>query len=91
MGSKEQWDNAEAMMREALELFGRPWKINKGDGAFYGPKVWLGCGGVVQDAVGVKKRAHCFSLAPCVSSRSPDRHQGVRRAGAASPVCDGAA
>ncbi len=39
MGSKELWDGAESMMKEALDLFGKPWKINKGDGAFYGPKV----------------------------------------------------
>ena len=39
MGSKELWDNAEQMMKDALDMFGRPWKINPGDGAFYGPKV----------------------------------------------------
>lgn len=39
LGSKELWDQAEAMMKDALETFGRPWKINAGDGAFYGPKV----------------------------------------------------
>lgn len=39
LGSKELWDNAEGLMKEALERFGKPWRINKGDGAFYGPKI----------------------------------------------------
>ncbi|KAL3701016.1 hypothetical protein R1sor_019038 [Riccia sorocarpa] len=26
-------------LREALEAFGKPWKFNHGDGAFYGPKI----------------------------------------------------
>ena len=25
----------------ALDKFGQPWKLNPGDGAFYGPKVFL--------------------------------------------------
>jgi threonyl-tRNA synthetase len=39
LGSKELWDAAEGMMKEALDRFGEPWRINAGDGAFYGPKV----------------------------------------------------
>jgi len=39
LGSRELWDQAEGMMKDALEEFGKPWKINPGDGAFYGPKI----------------------------------------------------
>ncbi len=39
MGEKETWDKAEASLKEALDRFGKPYKINPGDGAFYGPKI----------------------------------------------------
>jgi len=39
LGSKEQWDKAEAQLTEALNKYGKPWTINPKDGAFYGPKI----------------------------------------------------
>lgn len=39
LGALEQWDNAEAALTEALNKSDRPWSLNKGDGAFYGPKI----------------------------------------------------
>ena len=39
MGSQEQWDKAEAALREALDRQGREYQVNPGDGAFYGPKI----------------------------------------------------
>ncbi|KAJ9298842.1 hypothetical protein DTO271G3_3084 [Paecilomyces variotii] len=39
IGSLELWDSAEAQLREALDDTGRPWEMNEGDGAFYGPKI----------------------------------------------------
>ena len=39
LGSVEQWDAAEAALKSALEKNGRPYEINEGDGAFYGPKI----------------------------------------------------
>ncbi len=39
MGSIEDWDKATNALREALEEKGLPYKINEGDGAFYGPKI----------------------------------------------------
>jgi len=33
------WDQAEAALTEALNKFGKPWTLNEGDGAFYGPKI----------------------------------------------------
>ncbi len=39
MGSKEEWDHAEASLAAALDEMEIPYKINEGDGAFYGPKI----------------------------------------------------
>jgi threonyl-tRNA synthetase len=39
MGEAEQWEAAEAALKEALESSGTPYRINEGDGAFYGPKI----------------------------------------------------
>jgi threonyl-tRNA synthetase len=33
------WDRAEAALGAALDAFGKPWALNPGDGAFYGPKI----------------------------------------------------
>ena len=48
MGSVEVWDKAEHDLQEALKATGREFKINPGDGAFYGPKIDLH----VKDALG---------------------------------------
>lgn len=39
MGSDEIWDLATNALREALEERGINYKVNEGDGAFYGPKI----------------------------------------------------
>ncbi len=39
MGSDEIWEMATNALREALEAKGMPYKVNEGDGAFYGPKI----------------------------------------------------
>lgn len=39
LGGEDLWDKAEAALEDALNRFGRPWTINPGDGAFYGPKI----------------------------------------------------
>ena len=39
MGSDEEWQTAIDALKEALEDKGLPYKINEGDGAFYGPKI----------------------------------------------------
>lgn len=39
LGDMETWDMAEAALKKSLEAFGHPWKLNPGDGAFYGPKI----------------------------------------------------
>jgi threonyl-tRNA synthetase len=42
------WDRAEAALMAALKASGRPWTLNKGEGAFYGPKLEY----VLRDAIG---------------------------------------
>jgi len=39
MGSLEMWEKAESALEEALRESGVPYKVNPGDGAFYGPKI----------------------------------------------------
>jgi threonyl-tRNA synthetase len=41
IGDDALWDRAEAELTRALESRGLPFKINPGDGAFYGPKIDL--------------------------------------------------
>ena len=39
MGSDDVWEVATAALKQALDERGMPYKINPGDGAFYGPKI----------------------------------------------------
>ena len=39
LGEIALWDKAEKALEEALNKFGKPWKLNPRDGAFYGPKI----------------------------------------------------
>ncbi|MHB9145021.1 MAG: threonine--tRNA ligase [Symbiobacteriia bacterium] len=39
MGDLEVWQKAEAQLEAALKQAGRPYELNPGDGAFYGPKL----------------------------------------------------
>ena len=39
IGSDADWDQATAALLSALKDSGRPFEINEGDGAFYGPKI----------------------------------------------------
>ncbi len=38
-GTDEEWETAEAMLKEALESLNLPYKVSPGDAAFYGPKI----------------------------------------------------
>ena len=51
LGDDEVWERAEKGLIEALNKFGKPWKENPGDGAFYGPKIDI----ILFDAL---KRSH---------------------------------
>jgi len=48
IGDDAVWDKAEAALMAALESSKRPWTLNKGEGAFYGPKLEY----VLRDAIG---------------------------------------
>ena len=48
IGEDTVWDKAEAALMAALKASGRPWTLNKGEGAFYGPKLEY----VLRDAIG---------------------------------------
>jgi threonyl-tRNA synthetase len=39
LGSDEMWETATQALREALEEIGMPYRVNEGEGAFYGPKI----------------------------------------------------
>lgn len=39
VGSDEIWDEAERALETALNINGKPWDLQPGEGAFYGPKV----------------------------------------------------
>lgn len=48
VGKIENWDIAEAGLKEAMDKRGMKYEINEGDGAFYGPKIDF----KVKDAIG---------------------------------------
>ncbi|KAI4314297.1 hypothetical protein L6164_027220 [Bauhinia variegata] len=56
LGDLETWEKAENALKEALDEFGKPWQINEGDGAFYGPKIDI----TVSDAM--KRKFQCATL-----------------------------
>ncbi|WP_107951623.1 threonine--tRNA ligase [Lysinibacillus parviboronicapiens] len=51
MGDIKLWDQAEAALENVLHHLGYPFNVNKGDGAFYGPKIDIH----IKDAI---KRSH---------------------------------
>jgi threonyl-tRNA synthetase len=56
IGSRVLWDNAECSLAKALNQAGVGWKLNKGDGAFYGPKIDI----LIEDAAG--KSIQCATI-----------------------------
>ncbi|XP_036909654.1 threonine--tRNA ligase 2, cytoplasmic isoform X2 [Sturnira hondurensis] len=48
LGEMALWDEAEKQLQKSLMDFGKPWKVNPGDGAFYGPKIDI----KIKDAIG---------------------------------------
>ena len=48
IGSAEDWESATKALMEALDDENIPYKINEGDGAFYGPKIDV----ILKDAIG---------------------------------------
>lgn len=50
IGSDEDWERAERILKEVLDSSNIPYEINEGDGAFYGPKIDV----KLKDAIGRK-------------------------------------
>uniref|UniRef100_A0A4W5NBG7 threonine--tRNA ligase n=1 Tax=Hucho hucho TaxID=62062 RepID=A0A4W5NBG7_9TELE len=48
LGDIAVWNQAEKQLENSLNEFGEPWKLNPGDGAFYGPKIDI----KIKDAIG---------------------------------------
>ncbi|KAG7301259.1 Threonine--tRNA ligase 1-cytoplasmic [Plutella xylostella] len=47
LGDLETWEHAEKALADSLNKFGKPWQVNPGDGAFYGPKIDI----IIKDAL----------------------------------------
>jgi threonyl-tRNA synthetase len=58
MGEPALWDRAEAAIRGVLEGTGRPFEVDEGGGAFYGPKIDL----KIRDALGREWQCGTFQL-----------------------------
>ncbi|KAK4263264.1 hypothetical protein QN277_028701 [Acacia crassicarpa] len=65
LGDLSTWEKAETALKEALDEFGKPWQINEGDGAFYGPKIDIS----VSDAL--NRKFQCATLQ--LDFQLPDR------------------
>ena len=58
MGEPALWDMAETAIRQSLEATGRPFEVDEGGGAFYGPKIDL----KIRDALGREWQCGTFQL-----------------------------
>ena len=58
MGEPAVWERAEAALRAVLEKTGRPFEVDEGGGAFYGPKIDL----KIKDALGREWQCSTFQL-----------------------------
>lgn len=58
IGDISVWDRAEASLKQALDQCGKPWSLNEGDGAFYGPKIDIR----LVDAMGRKHQTATIQL-----------------------------
>ena len=58
VGSDKTWDKAEQALESALKNLGYPYKLDEGDGAFYGPKLDF----VLTDAIGRAWQCGTFQL-----------------------------
>ena len=58
VGSDELWDKAEKALREPMEKIGIEMEVNKGEGAFYGPKLEF----TLRDAIGREWQCGTFQV-----------------------------
>src|SRR5215204_3367184 len=73
LGEIATWDHAEAELKGALERAGQAYRVDEGDGAFYGPKIDFD----ITDAIGRKWQCATIQL----DYQMPDRF-GLRYIGA---------
>ncbi|KAI0847132.1 hypothetical protein F5Y00DRAFT_254236 [Daldinia vernicosa] len=58
IGTAEEWESAENALKRALDASGQEWTVNKGDGAFYGPKIDI----VLRDSDGKEHQTATIQL-----------------------------
>ena len=58
VGSDETWDKSEKALEDAIKNLGYPYRVDEGDGAFYGPKLDF----VLTDAIGREWQCGTFQL-----------------------------
>eukprot|EP01134_Creolimax_fragrantissima_P007839 CFRG7839T1 len=58
MGERSIWDDAEEQLKSCLNAFTSDWKLNEGDGAFYGPKIDI----TIKDAIGRQHQCATIQL-----------------------------
>ena len=72
VGSDETWDKAEEALEAAIKNLGYPYRIDEGDGAFYGPKLDF----VLTDAIGREWQCGTFQLDFNLAERLDARYVG---------------
>ncbi len=80
IGTLEEWEQAEAALRSALDHSGQSWALNEGDGAFYGPKIDI----ILKDSDGKEHQTATIQLDFQLPKRFELEYQA--EAGAARPV-----
>lgn len=81
MGKIEEWDAAEAQLKQALQDFrGDDWELNPGDGAFYGPKIDI----TISDAL--RREYQCATIQ--LDFQGPQNFKLEYRTGEASQETD---
>lgn len=81
IGSDEQWEVATRGLREALDASGREYRINEGDGAFYGPKIDMH----IKDAIGRTWQCGTIQLDMALPERF-DLYYDTKDGGKARPI-----
>jgi len=76
LGTIETWNHAENELKRALDAAGKPYTINEGDGAFYGPKIDFD----VTDAIGRKWQCATIQLDYMQSERFDLKYIGADNA-----------
>jgi threonyl-tRNA synthetase len=65
IGSEELWDMAEGALEQAIKSSGLEWRLNPGDGAFYGPKLDF----VLRDSIGREWQCGTLQVDPNMPTR----------------------